>query len=289
MHTIGITTRREIKRDEKNCLKAVIDYLCSNWNKVFLSQHARKHVWYEYSELKSIDYSKKIDFLIVFWWDWSVLRAVRNLKHFDTKLLAVDMWTLWFLASVKPEDAIRRLKDIFEWNYKFDERQLVEVSVFRWKKEIFKTKVLNDVVISYKDIARLISVKAKVDNKTLTNYRADWLIISTPTWSTAYNLSAGWPILYPLIPAIIVTPICPHSFTQKPIIIPNTKTLTFEIDDSNDEKTSVTFDWQVVHTLEVWDVVKVRKFKDNLNFIRFPWEHFYKVIRKKLNWWANFL
>jgi len=284
---IAITTRREIKDDEKQYLKKVVDYLIKMWKTVLLSQHARIHIWGHYSELWSVDYENKFDLLIVFWWDWSVLRAVRNLTHYDTKLLAVDMWTLWFLASVSPEDAVKRLWEIFAWKYKVDERELLEVAVFREKKEITRAKVLNDIVISYKDIARLISVKATIDNKTLTKYRADWLIISTPTGSTAYNLSAWWPILYPLIPAIIITPICPHSFTQKSIAIPNTKKLRFEIDKSNDEKASITFDGQIVHTLEIWDVVKVRKFKKTLHFIRFPWEHFYKVIRKKLNWWVN--
>ena len=287
MDLIGITTKREIKENEKEYLQKIINYLLKSWKKVFLSQHAKANISSENEKLHSIDYSKKLDLLIVFWWEWSVLRAVRNLQNFETKLLAVDMWTLWFLASVSPEDTIKRLWDLFEWKYKTDEREILDVAIFRDKKEISRAKVLNDVVISYKDIARLISIKARVDKKILTKYRADWLIISTPTGSTAYNLSAWWPILYPLIPAIIITPICPHSFTQKSIVIPNTKSLTFEIDESNDEKASVTFDGQIVHTLEVWDIVKVRKLKSYLKFIRFPWEHFYKIIRKKLNWGAN--
>ena len=110
------------------------------------------------------------------------------------------------------------------------------------------------------------------------------MILSTPTWSTAYNISAGWPILYPKIPAFILTPICSHAFTQKPIVIPDDKTLSFEITKENRELCLLTLDGQTVHNINIGDMVNIKKAKETFKFIRFPKEHFYKIIKKKLRW-----
>lgn len=285
--TIWITTKRQIPNIK--IVQETIDFLLENKKNVLLSEHARNILTGKYLKLPKIDYSKKIDMIIVFWWDWSILRTNRNIENYDTKILWINVWTLWFLSEVSPDDTIKRLKEIFIWEYNMDERELLNIEIIRNGKTITKCKALNEAVISYKNIARLIHIKAKIDNKVLAHYKADGLIIATPTWSTAYNVSAGWPILYPKIPAFIITPISAHSFTQKPIVVPNDKKLSFEVTKENEEKCSLTIDWQTVHTLEQWDVVEIKKYKNTFKFIRFPEEHFYKFIRKKLKWWESLI
>lgn len=284
--TIWITTKRNLINIK--IVEDTIEFLIKNNKQILLSEHARNILDKEkYKKYPPIDYSKKIDILIVFWWDWSILRANRNIENYDTKIIWINVWTLWFLSEIDPSEAMSKLEKIFQCDYKIDERTLLSIKIIRNKKTVVKCKALNEAVISYKDIARLINIIAKIDNRVLANYRSDGLIISTPTWSTAYNVSAGWPILYPKIPAFIITPLSPHSFTQKPIVLPDDKKLSFEIWKDNEEKCSLTIDWQTVHTIEQWDIIEIEKHKDTLKFIRFPREHFYKIIKKKLKWWEN--
>ena len=266
-------------------LRKVMDFLSKKNKDIYLSQQTIKLLWEEKcNSVKKLDYSKKLDLIIVFWGDWTILRLNSNLQFYDTCVIWVNMWKLWFLSEISPKKAVERLAQIFNWKYNIDPRSLLSVSILSWKKETKLWNVLNEIVISYKNIARIISIKAKIDWKILSNFNSDWLILSTPTWSTAYNISAGWPILYPKIPAFVLTPICSHAFTQKPIVIPDDKTISFEVSSENKESCLLTLDGQTVHTLNIWDIVKINKAKDTFKFIRFPWEHFYKVIKKKLRW-----
>lgn len=283
---IWITTKWNLK-DIKPVIE-LIEFLLKEGKRVFISQHAQKSLeGTKYSKLDSVDYSKKIDLYVVFWWDWSILRVNRNLQYYDAKILCINMWKLWFMSALSPEGIIENIKLLFAWNYTLDERSLIDVTVFRWNKEIINGQVLNELVISYKDISRIIFIKAKADGCVIANYASDWLIISTPTWSTAYNISAWWPILFPKIPAFILTPICSHSFTQKPIVIPDNTKLSFELMRENKEKCSLTLDGQVVHTVQMWDIINAKKFKDTFKFIRLSWENFYKTIKNKLHWWKE--
>ena len=285
-NNIWILTKKNISNI--NPLKVTIDFLLTKKKKIFLSENAINNLKNKkYKNFNTIDYSKKIDLIIVFWWDWSILKTNKKLSNFNTKIIWVNMWKLWFLSEVNPNNILWKLKQIFDWNYQIDNRSLLYAEVIRWKKIIKSAILLNEIVISYKDIARLISIRAKINSKILANYHSDWLIVSTSTWSTAYNISAWGPILYPKIPAFVLTPICSHSFTQKPIVVPDDKNLSFEITKSNKEKCLLTLDGQSVYTLQIWDIVKVKKYKETLKFIRFPWEHFYKIIKNKLKWWES--
>ena len=281
--TIWISTKWNVKNIDP--ITKSIDFLLKCWKKIYLSKHANETLkWTKYLKLDSIDYSKKIDLIIIFGWDWSILRMNRNLNFYDTKILWINMWKLWFLSAVWPNNMVKNLKWILDWNYRLDERSLLEISVTRWKKKIISWTALNEAVISYKDISRLIFIKAKMDNSVMANYAADWLIIATPTWSTAYNISAGWPIVCPRIPAFILTPICSHSFTQKPVVIWDFRSLSFELTRENKEDFSLTLDGQVVYTIKVWDVISVKKAKETFKFIRLPWERFHKTLKSKLHW-----
>lgn len=263
--------------NEAKFLIDTVKLLESKGKKLFVSEAINELFDNRY---ENYDYSQNIDLLIVFGWDGSILRACSNLKECYPLILWINMGKLGFLSEIPPKKAINTINNILDWKFKIDQRALIEVTVFRDNKPIIKSNALNEAVISYKDIARLISIIGKIDGKVLAQFRSDWLIIATPTGSTAYNLSAWWPILYPSISAFILTPICSHSFMQKPIVVPDNKTLTFEIlDDAN-----LTLDGQNNYNLEIWDLVSIRKSKQTFNFIRMPWEHFYRIIKKKLHW-----
>ena len=281
---IWIKSKARLKNTD--CIKKTIDFLRGRNIKFSICKNTQKYYW-KIEEIPEIKYNWDLDILIVFGWDGSILRANQLLWWNDVKILWVNMWSLGFLSEINPDTILDRLKLVLEGEYTIDEREMLCVCILRWKKELKCWRALNDAVISYNDLARLIHVKARVDGKVLAHYKSDWLIVSTPTWSTAYNISAWWPILYPKIPANIITPICSHSFTQKPIVLPDTKEVILEISPENRGDCALSLDGQVVFEIERWDRVRIRKAKETFKFIRFPWEHFYKVIRKKLKWWEN--
>ena len=268
-------------------IKDTIEFLTSKWKEIHISDFLHEKYRAKYPNLKILDFKTDLDLLIIFGWDWSILKANQMFTdtNMNTPVLWINMWTLWFLSEIRPNECVDRIKDIFKWKHSIDERQMLRVKVKRYWKTLIKWRALNDVVISYKDIARITHLKATIDNKVLANYKADGLIVSTTTGSTAYNMAAWWPIIYPGIPAFVLTPICSHSFNQKPIVTPNDKSLAFELTRENRNKEfSLTLDWQIFYTLKVWDTIKIKKHSKVFRFVRFPWMHFYKVIKKKLKW-----
>jgi NAD+ kinase len=161
---------------------------------------------------------------------------------------------------------------------------MLETKVIREKEEVCRFQVLNDVVINKKTLARIIDLNVKINDENLTTFRADGLIISTPTGSTAYNLSAGGPILYPTIASFILTPICPFTLTNRPIIIPDTAVMEIQLGKGSEKAVTVTFDGQVGFDLYDGDRVIIYKSKEKIGLIRPPGYNYFKILRTKLMW-----
>ena len=281
MQSIGIIAKTSTKQNSK-VIPVILDYFKKKDIKVCFG----KHIPELFPESKvGNPYRSNIDMLIVLGGDGTILRSARHLQNFDTLIFGINLGTLGFLSEMHPD--IKKitavLDKIFAGEYDVDERMMLEASVIRKGKEVAKFHVLNEFSISVDGIARLITLHTTVDNRKLASYHADALIIATPTGSTGYSLSAGGPIVYPTLPAIIVTPVNSHSFTQKPIIIPDDKKLTIEV-ESKHEKGVITMDGQKNFKLESSDVIKIRKHKKTFKFVRLPGESYFRTLRKKLNW-----
>jgi NAD+ kinase len=228
----------------------------------------------------------EVEMLIVLGGDGTILSVVRSMRKFNTKIFGINIGRLGFLSEIPPVQINKTLARILRGDYTIDRRLMLDVEVIRNKKVMKKFHALNEAVISQGALARLINLRTKVNKKKLTTYHADGLIVATPTGSTAYSLSAGGPIVYPTLNTIIITPICPHSFAQKPIIIPDDKKIEIMV-ESKHKQINLSIDGQESARLEYKDEVHIRK--DGIAyFIRLPYESFFQTLREKLHWGEKF-
>lgn len=280
-NTIAITTRWKIVHPE--ILEKVIAFLQKKRKTILVSERVQKSLKGDFLKFETLNYAKKFDLLITFGGDGTILRAARDLQHLNTAVLGINAGHLGFLTTFGINEIKTGLENIFSGNYRLVKKFLFKVQQKREGKVILEDKILNDVVISYRNVARIINIDVQVGNRELNEYSADGLIISTPTGSTAYNLAAGGPIMYPGVKALIVTPICSHSFTQKPIVLPADKKITLTFKNNNDP-TTLTLDGQKSAELQANDEVVIELMEESLSLIRKKDDFYFKILKEKLDW-----
>ncbi len=277
---IGISSRKNLEKHHK-IFRRLFDYLNKKGKKVFLEKRVADILGEEnYNEL--ILGKTKLDLILVMGGDGTILRVISKLKSFDAKIFGINMGHLGFLSEIPPVQINKILDKIFVGKFDLDIRMLLDIVLERGGKVIKKFHALNEVAISQATLSRLIHLKTKVDGRKLANYKADGLLVSTPTGSTAYNLSAGGPIVHPALNAFILTPICPHSFNQKPIVIPDNKKIEITV-SSDYEAINMTVDGQQNVTVKEGDVIKIKK-NEPVQFIRLLTESYFTNLRNKLGW-----
>ena len=172
---------------------------------------------------------------------------------------------------------------MIQGDYKCHRRMTLHIHVFRKGEMVANFTVLNDAVINKGTLARIIDLETTINGEYLTTFKADGLIISTPTGSTAYSLSAGGPIVYPSLQTIVITPICPHTLTNRPIIIPDDAVIKATLNSKNEE-VILTLDGQVGFPLQFGDTVEIRKGSSAILLIKSPYKSYFEVLRTKLRW-----
>jgi NAD+ kinase len=223
---------------------------------------------------------------IVLGGDGTFLSVARALQDRITPIIGVNLGGLGFLTEISREMCFQDLEEILAGHYVVEERMRLQVSIKRGQREILRQTVLNDVVINKGALARIVDLKATIDGRYLTNYRADGLIVATPTGSTAYNLSAGGPIIYPTAQAIVVTPICSFTLTNRPIILPADVQVEVELGDRVQD-VSLTCDGQVGCELAAADRVQMVSSPTPLRLIKPESTDYFEVLRTKLKWGQN--
>jgi len=224
-----------------------------------------------------------VDLIVVLGGDGTMIGAARMVGDAETPVLGVNFGTLGYLADFTVEDMIPALEAVLAGDYTLDRRLMLAATVLRGGKQLMHDRVLNDVVISKSALARIIEIEATVDGKFVNRFRADGLIISTPTGSTAYNLSAGGPVIYPSMHAVVVTPICPHTLSNRPLVLPDDAEFELVLKTPREE-VALTLDGQVGMPLEYEDRVRVRKSRTGFNLIQSPTLNYFDVLRNKLKW-----
>jgi NAD+ kinase len=224
-----------------------------------------------------------VDVSVALGGDGTILGVARILGDVDVPILAVNLGGLGFLTEIPLPELFHSLDRVFSGDYKILERSMLNARLIRENREIAKQRVLNDVVINKAALARMIDLETTIDNQSVTTFKADGLIISTPTGSTAYNLAAGGPILYPRLRATVLTPICPHTLTNRPIVVPETSIIRVQL-ITRKEDVTLTLDGQIGFEMLPKDTVEIRKAAKSLKMIQFPENNFFDVIRKKLHW-----
>jgi len=243
------------------------------------------------ASLKKFERYQKLsgfDLIVVVGGDGTILRTVKEMEEFSIPLLTINRGTVGFLTELDTEECADTIPKLLRGEGHIDERQMLSYSVIRNGKAIITGHALNEVVVSQGAIARLIKLKTMINGLPLTTFRADGIIISTPTGSTAYNLAAGGAILHPSSIDTIITPINAHTLSQKSLAIPATSEIDVEVlrgeSKFEDIRTSLTIDGQTHYELHRSDHVGVTQHPKKVQFLRRKKDTFYETLRDKLGW-----
>ncbi len=223
---------------------------------------------------------KKSDFLIAIGGDGTLISLCRRSYKFKKPILGIYAGNLGFLTDIKCEESSSFLDKIFAGEYRIDNRMVLTVK-FNYKDgKSRKVVAFNDAVFSRHSVDGMCNIKALVNGHIINNYKGDGLILSTPTGSTAYNLSVGGPVVYPLTQALILTPISPHSLTQRPLIMP----VNFSVKFKSDSDLSIIIDGQEVYRMRDLESVEVKIGKRGVKMIHRVEKNYFQTIKEKLNW-----
>ena len=224
----------------------------------------------------------EVDLLLVFGGDGTMLRVARSIAGMRTPMLGVNIGGLGFLTAVPSNQLARALRQVWAGEFKFETRALIEASMSCAGRRI-RQAALNDIVISRGVISRLIQLDVDVDGEPLTRYRGDGLILSSPTGSTAYSLAAGGALVTPSAEVFALTPICPHTLSNRPIILPLTSTIRVRA-ISPKPSTILSVDGDVIAELAADDVVTIRRSRRTVRLLQLANSSFFEALRQKLHW-----
>ncbi len=223
------------------------------------------------------------DLVIVLGGDGTLLSAARAIGKREIPLFAVNLGGLGFLTAITVDELYPELERAFRGEHRVARRRFLDTEVVRNGETIGAYEALNDAVLTKASIARMIDLDAYVDQQFVCAYKADGLIVSTPTGSTAYSLSAGGPIIFPSVPAICLTPICPHMLTNRPVLVAETSVIRV-VSRGPDESVYLTIDGQIGTPIREGDTLVCRSSRHSLLLIRPPRMMFFDVLRQKLKW-----
>jgi NAD+ kinase len=278
--TVGIISKPKIREAQQIVSELIewlgargLSYRCDEQT----AEYADLSTWFPREEVP-----EGIDLMIVLGGDGTLLSAARVVGGRDVPLLAVNLGHLGFLTAVTVGEIFPELERAVRGEHRIGIRRMLDCHLWRGEKAIAHYSALNDVVITKSMLARMIDLDTHVDNHFVAAYKADGLIIATPTGSTAYSLSAGGPVIFPSVAAVCITPICPHMLTNRPVIVPDTAVI--QIINHGDDGTYLTIDGQVGEPLEKGDRVVCHSSDKKISLIRPPRMLFFDVLREKLKW-----
>lgn len=223
------------------------------------------------------------DLCVILGGDGTLIHGARVLRGRAVPLLGVNLGALGFMTEIPVAEAIPTLEAALKGQAKIDSRMKLQCRLFRQEELILEDEVLNDVVINKSALAKIAAHETWLDGAFVATYLADGVIFSTPTGSTAYSLSAGGPIVHPSVDCVVVTPICPHALTQRPIVVPGDQVLSVRL-VSDLQDVYLTVDGQVGHALKKGDRIEVQKSPHRLHLVRNQQLDYFAILRQKLHW-----
>ncbi|HEU4765717.1 MAG TPA: NAD(+)/NADH kinase [Pyrinomonadaceae bacterium] len=235
------------------------------------------------SEVAQEDLAGKVDLILVLGGDGTMIATARMVGDLEVPVLGVNFGGLGYLAEFRIEELYLGLESILSGNFRLDKRVMLSVELQRQDTTVSRNRVLNDVVINKSALARIIEIETYLNNQFVNSFRADGLIVSTPTGSTAYNLSAGGPVVFPSMNAVVITPICPFTLSNRPIVVPDDAMIELLL-KTDQEEVTLTLDGQVGFALTVGDRVVIRKSNVTFNLVQPSNRNYFDVLRDKLRW-----
>jgi NAD+ kinase len=224
----------------------------------------------------------RAELAIILGGDGTMLNAARHLAEFEVPLVGINQGRLGFMTDIALGAMIDSITALLEGKFSREQRFLLNAEVLRDGEVAFQTLALNDVVVNKGDIGRMIELEVKVDGELIHVLRADGLIVSTPTGSTAYALSANGPILHPSVPGIAIVPLCPHALTNRPITVSDNSVIDIALLLPHDAR--VHFDGQTRYDARAGDVVRIARSRYNLTLLHPPGYSYFAMLREKLHW-----
>ena len=225
------------------------------------------------------------DLLIVLGGDGSLLNVAHIAQPHSIPILGVNLGSLGFLTETTLDDLYPTLQSALTGECKIEHRMLLNTSLWRDETKLHDSNVLNDIVINKSNLARIVNLTVQVNDQPMTSYRADGLIIATPTGSTAYSLSAGGPIIHPSMHALVLSPICPFTLTNRPIVIPDTSMIKVQLTKRHDdEAVGIMLDGKMGYAMKSGDILKAEKARVSVKLIQASGKNYYQTLRKKLHW-----
>ena len=227
--------------------------------------------------------ASEVDLILVLGGDGTMIATARMLDNARVPVIGVNYGGLGYLAEFPIEEMMPALEAILAGQYEVQPRLMLSIELRRGDEVVTRNRVLNDVVINKSALARIIEIEAYLNNQFVNLFRADGLIVATPTGSTAYNLSAGGPIIFPSMNAIVITPICPFTLSNRPIVVPDDSVIEVRL-ITEKEDVALTLDGQVGFDLQSRDRVVIRKSNTAFNLVQPPNRNYFEVLRNKLKW-----
>jgi NAD+ kinase len=284
--TINIKTIGIIAKDDseavKHTVRQLVDFLRQKSCEVLFDQSAEGLIE-NTSSVSRETLAQQSDLAIVVGGDGTFLSAVRSLADFGTPVLGINLGRLGFLVDISPDHMLERLQQILDGQYVDESRFLLEAEVIRSGETVARADAFNDVVVHIRDVARMIEFETYINGQFVNFQRSDGLVISTPTGSTAYSLAAGGPVIHPAVPGILMTPICPFTLTNRPLIIPDSAKVTIRLEKKSSD-IMLTFDGQEGLKIDEQNAVVIQKSPRPIRMVTIPDQHYFDVLKEKLRW-----
>lgn len=224
------------------------------------------------------------DLVITIGGDGTILNAARSLADKNVPLVGINIGGLGFLADVPPDEIETVLDNVLSGNFLEEKRFLLKASVHRNNEIIFTADALNDVVVHVRDVARMIEFETYIDGLFVNHQRADGMVVSTPTGSTAYALSSGGPILQANLDAIALVPICPHTLSNRPLVVNSSSEVDILICETRQAIAQVTCDGQTSFEVKLGDHIIIKRKKNAMTLLHPPGHNYFEILRAKLHW-----
>jgi NAD+ kinase len=282
--TIGIITKPEAE-SARQTLLSLFNFLKNKNCKVILDDKIPDSInSYNFKKASREEIGKQCDLAIVIGGDGTILNAVRSLAHAHVPLLGINVGRLGFLADISPEALETSLDDILNGSYREEQRFLLEMQVLRDNKVIFEADAFNDVVVHIRDVARMIEFETRINDEFVNHQRADGIVISTPTGSTAYALSSGGPILHATLDAITLVPISPHTLSSRPLVVNADSQINILICNTKQGIAQATCDGHLSTDVHVGDHIKVKRKQKKITLLHPKQYSYFEILRAKLHW-----
>ncbi len=283
-NTIGIITKPEVE-SARQTLQSLCDFLKNKNCNVILDEQTPdiiNNCDFKKASRKTI--GKQCDLAIVIGGDGTILNAVRSLAHAHVPLLGINVGRLGFLADISPEKLETSLNEILNGSYREEQRFLLEMQVFRDNKLIFEGDAFNDVVVHIRDVARMIEFETRINDEFVNHQRADGIVVSTPTGSTAYALSSGGPILHATLDAITLVPISPHTLSSRPLVVHADSQINILICNTKEGIAQATCDGHLSTDVHVGDHIRVKRKQDKITLLHPKQYSYFEILRAKVHW-----